>query len=197
MAGRTTTVAPTMGIGFEVQAIAAAVTGGAALTGGRGRAFGALLGATVLVATTNAINLSGVSSSWQSVVTGTMLLLAVLLDGGGHQVPPVALRLPVLHLLVVRQRLVEEQAEVETAAPTQHLGDDEAGHLPALGGGQRGPFGRPAQLRQSQRCCSPRQSRHLRPRPHCSTCRPRRCSPQHLRRRSRCCCSRACLPPAH
>lgn len=80
LAGRTTTVAPTMGIGFEVQAIAAAVIGGAALTGGRGRAFGALLGATVLVATTNAINLSGVSSAWQSVVTGTMLLLAVLLD---------------------------------------------------------------------------------------------------------------------
>jgi ribose transport system permease protein len=80
LAGRTTTVAPTMGIGFEVQAIAAAVIGGAALTGGRGRAFGALLGATVLVATTNAINVSGVSSAWQSVVTGTMLLLAVLLD---------------------------------------------------------------------------------------------------------------------
>jgi ribose/xylose/arabinose/galactoside ABC-type transport system permease subunit len=80
LAGRTTTVAPTMGIGFEVQAIAAAVIGGAALTGGRGRALGALLGATVLVATTNAINLSGVTSAWQSVVTGSMLLLAVLLD---------------------------------------------------------------------------------------------------------------------
>lgn len=80
LAGRTTTVAPTMGIGFEVQAIAAAVIGGAALTGGRGRALGALLGTTVLVATTNAINLSGVTSAWQSVVTGSMLLLAVLLD---------------------------------------------------------------------------------------------------------------------
>lgn len=80
LAGRTTTVAPTMGIGFEVQAIAAAVIGGAALTGGRGRAIGAVLGTTVLIATTNAINLSGVSSAWQSVVTGSMLLLAVLLD---------------------------------------------------------------------------------------------------------------------
>lgn len=80
LAGRTTTVAPTMGIGFEVQAIAAAVIGGAALTGGRGRALGALLGTAVLVATTNAINISGVSSAWQSVVTGSMLLLAVLLD---------------------------------------------------------------------------------------------------------------------
>ena len=80
LAGRTTTVAPTMGIGFEVQAIAAAVIGGAALTGGRGRALGALLGTTVLIATTNAINIAGVSSAWQSVVTGSMLLLAVLLD---------------------------------------------------------------------------------------------------------------------
>lgn len=80
LAGRTTTVAPTMGIGYEVQAIAAAVIGGAALTGGRGRALGALLGAAVLVATGNAINLSGVTSTWQLVVTGSMLLLAVVLD---------------------------------------------------------------------------------------------------------------------
>lgn len=80
LAGRTTTVAPTMGIGFEVQAIAAAVIGGAALTGGRGRVLGAVIGALMLTVTANAINIAGVSSTWQQVVTGSVLLLAVVLD---------------------------------------------------------------------------------------------------------------------
>jgi ribose/xylose/arabinose/galactoside ABC-type transport system permease subunit len=80
MAGRTMTVAPTMGIGFELSAIAAAVIGGAALTGGRGTAFGALTGALVLSITANAINISGVSSAWQQVVIGAVLLLAVVFD---------------------------------------------------------------------------------------------------------------------
>jgi ribose transport system permease protein len=80
LAGRTTTVAPTMGIGYEVQAIAAAVIGGAALTGGRGRVLGAVIGALLLTVTANAINIAGVSSTWQQVVTGSVLLLAVILD---------------------------------------------------------------------------------------------------------------------
>lgn len=80
MAGRNTTVAPTMGLGYEVAAIAAAIIGGAALGGGRGTAFGAVIGALVLSITANAINIAGVSSSWQQVVTGGVLLLAVVFD---------------------------------------------------------------------------------------------------------------------
>lgn len=80
LAGRTTTVAPTTGVGYEVQAIAAAVIGGAALAGGQGRAIGALIGALTLAITSNAINITGVSSSWQQVVTGSVLLLAVVFD---------------------------------------------------------------------------------------------------------------------
>jgi ribose transport system permease protein len=80
LAGRTTTVAPTMGIGYEVQAIAAAIIGGAALSGGRGRAIGAVLGALTLAITANAINLIGISSMWQQVVIGSILLLSVVLD---------------------------------------------------------------------------------------------------------------------
>lgn len=83
MAGRTTTVAPTMGLGYEIAAIAAAIIGGAALTGGRGHALGAVLGALVLSITANAINISGVSSTWQQVVTGSVLLLAVVFDRAG------------------------------------------------------------------------------------------------------------------
>jgi ribose transport system permease protein len=84
LAGQTTTVAPTMGAGYEIQAIAAAVIGGAALTGGRGRVFGAILGALTLTLASNIINLLGISGTWQDVITGGILLLAVVLDRGSR-----------------------------------------------------------------------------------------------------------------
>lgn len=80
LAGRTTTVAPTMGIGYEIPAIAAAIIGGAALAGGRGSVVGAVIGALVIGITANAINIAGISSSWQQVVIGGVLLLAVMFD---------------------------------------------------------------------------------------------------------------------
>lgn len=80
LAGRTTTVPANMGVGYELQAIAAAVIGGAALTGGRGRAVGAVVGALVLTVANNVINISGVSAEWQQIVLGAILLLAVTLD---------------------------------------------------------------------------------------------------------------------
>ncbi|WP_214366684.1 ABC transporter permease [Pseudonocardia sp. H11422] len=80
LAGRTTTVAPTMGVGYEIQAIAAAVIGGAALAGGRGRILGAVLGALTLTVASNVINLASVSPTWQSVAIGAILLVAVGLD---------------------------------------------------------------------------------------------------------------------
>lgn len=80
LAGQSSTVAPTMGVGFEIQAIAAAVIGGAALTGGRGRVLGAVIGALTLTVAANAINIAGVSSTFQQIVIGSILLLAVVLD---------------------------------------------------------------------------------------------------------------------
>ena len=80
LAGRATNVAPTMGIGYEILAITAAIIGGAALTGGRGRMVGAIVGALTITLITNAMNIAGVSSEWQQLVTGAILLLAVLLD---------------------------------------------------------------------------------------------------------------------
>ncbi|GAA1125691.1 ABC transporter permease [Nocardioides aquiterrae] len=77
IAGRTTTVPPLIGNGYEITAIAAAVIGGASLTGGKGHVFGALVGALTLTMTRNIINLTGVESSWQAVVTGLVLILAV------------------------------------------------------------------------------------------------------------------------
>ncbi|MDP9987405.1 ribose transport system permease protein [Arthrobacter oryzae] len=80
LAGRATNVAPTLGIGYEILAITAAIIGGAALTGGRGRMVGAILGALTITLIANAMNIAGVTSEWQQVVTGIILLLAVLLD---------------------------------------------------------------------------------------------------------------------
>jgi ribose transport system permease protein len=78
IAGRTTTVPPLIGNGYEISAIAAAVIGGASLLGGKGRVVGALVGALTLTLTRNIINLTGVESSWQAVVTGLVLIIAVL-----------------------------------------------------------------------------------------------------------------------
>jgi ribose transport system permease protein len=83
LAGRTTTVPPTLGVGYEIEAIAAAVIGGAALSGGRGRIMGAVLGALTLTVAHNVINIANVSATWQSVVIGVILLLAVVLDRVG------------------------------------------------------------------------------------------------------------------
>ncbi len=78
LAGRNTNVPADLGNGYEIQAIAAAVIGGAALSGGRGRILGAVLGAITLAATINVINLEGVPSSYQKIVIGCILLIAVL-----------------------------------------------------------------------------------------------------------------------
>ena len=78
LAGRNTNVPADLGNGYEIQAIAAAVIGGASLSGGRGRILGAILGALTLAATINIINLVGVPSSYQKIVIGSILLVAVV-----------------------------------------------------------------------------------------------------------------------
>lgn len=80
LAGRNTTVQPQMGETYEFSAIAAAVMGGAALAGGRGRVFGAVLGAFTLIVIQNIIFLANVSPTWERVVTGLIILFAVLAD---------------------------------------------------------------------------------------------------------------------
>ena len=80
MAGRNTTVPPDLGVGFEILSIAAAVIGGASLSGGRGRILGAILGEIVLAMTINIINLLGVPSSYQKIFIGGILLLAVFVN---------------------------------------------------------------------------------------------------------------------
>lgn len=68
------------GQGAELPAITAAVLGGASLSGGTGNMFGTLAGVLLLNMVTNGLNLLGVSSYWQMVAQGAILLVAVTAD---------------------------------------------------------------------------------------------------------------------
>jgi ribose transport system permease protein len=71
---------PSVGVGYELTAIAAAVIGGNSLSGGRGTVFGTFIGALILGVVSNALNLWGVASFWQTVIAGFIVLVAVLAD---------------------------------------------------------------------------------------------------------------------
>ena len=71
---------PTAGESYELDAIAAVVLGGTSLTGGKGWIFGTLVGALIIGVLNNGMTLIGVSSFFQQVVKGVVILLAVLMD---------------------------------------------------------------------------------------------------------------------
>ena len=75
-----TSAGPTAGVTYELTAIAAVVIGGAALTGGRGNIRGTLLGAFVIGFLSDGLVIIGISSYWQTVFTGAVIVLAVLLN---------------------------------------------------------------------------------------------------------------------
>lgn len=72
--------APQTGETFELNAIAAVVIGGAALTGGRGNVRGVLIGAFVIGFLSDGLVLVGVSPFWQMLIKGAVIVLAVMLD---------------------------------------------------------------------------------------------------------------------
>ncbi len=69
---------PTLGQGNEMDAITAVVLGGTSLFGGRGQLWGTIVGGLILSVLGNGLNLIGVSSFWQQVVKGVVLLVAVM-----------------------------------------------------------------------------------------------------------------------
>ncbi|PIC86154.1 MULTISPECIES: ribose ABC transporter permease [unclassified Sporosarcina] len=80
LTSRLNSAQPTAGNMFELDAIAAVVLGGTSLTGGRGWIVGTLIGALIIGVLNNGLNLIGVSSFFQQVVKGAVILIAVLLD---------------------------------------------------------------------------------------------------------------------
>ena len=71
---------PTAGNGYELDAIAAVVLGGTSLTGGKGKISGTIIGALIIGVLSNALNMLDVSSYYQMMVKGVVILIAVLLD---------------------------------------------------------------------------------------------------------------------
>lgn len=80
LSSQLTSAGPTAGTTYELTAIAAVVIGGAALTGGRGNVRGTLLGAFVIGFLSDGLVIIGVSSYWQTVFTGAVIVFAVLLN---------------------------------------------------------------------------------------------------------------------
>lgn len=74
---------PTAGLAYELDAIAAVVLGGTSLMGGRGRITGTLIGALIIGVLNNALNIMDVSSYYQMIAKGGVILLAVILDRRG------------------------------------------------------------------------------------------------------------------
>lgn len=73
-------IVPTMGTGFELTAIAAAVIGGAALSGGIGSVTGAVIGALLIAFIENIIILSRIDANWFRFAVGAMIVVAVTVN---------------------------------------------------------------------------------------------------------------------
>ena len=71
---------PSAGNGLELDAIAACVIGGTSTSGGKGRLWGTLLGAVIMGIITNGMNLLSISTNWQYVMQGVIIIIAVGLD---------------------------------------------------------------------------------------------------------------------
>ncbi|OJF90066.1 sugar ABC transporter [Pararhizobium antarcticum] len=71
---------PIIGIGFELNAIAAVIIGGTSLSGGRGTVIGTLLGACIIGVLANGLILFGLSDFMRQMITGVVIILAVIID---------------------------------------------------------------------------------------------------------------------
>jgi ribose/xylose/arabinose/galactoside ABC-type transport system permease subunit len=76
--------APNLGGQLGLQAIAAAVIGGVSLFGGEGRVFGVFLGVSLLILLSNSLDLLNVSSYIQTIITGGVIICAVIVDRLRH-----------------------------------------------------------------------------------------------------------------
>jgi len=80
MTARLDSGSPNYGVGMELQAIAAAVIGGASLAGGYGNIISTLFGALTVTIVQNGLNLNAVPTAWQNITLGVILAMAVFVD---------------------------------------------------------------------------------------------------------------------
>lgn len=80
LASRTNSGQPAVGVGYETDAIAAAVIGGTSMTGGVGTISGTLIGILIIGTLNNGLNLLDVSSYYQQIIKGLIILGAVCFD---------------------------------------------------------------------------------------------------------------------
>lgn len=80
LSSRIQTGQPAGGVGYETDAITAAVIGGASLAGGKGTVFGCLIGTLTIGIMTNGLDLLDVSSYYQQIIKGAIILFAVMMD---------------------------------------------------------------------------------------------------------------------
>lgn len=80
LTSRIDSAVPTAGVSYELSAIAAAVIGGVSLSGGKGRVVGTLVGIMIIAVLINGLNLIGTSSHLQQIITGLIIVFAVIMD---------------------------------------------------------------------------------------------------------------------
>lgn len=85
LSSRVASASGAMGVGFEMQAIAAVAVGGVPLAGGRGGMTGTILGVLLLGIIANSLNLLGISSGWQYVLQGAVIVVAVMTMRSGNR----------------------------------------------------------------------------------------------------------------
>jgi ribose transport system permease protein len=80
IAARVNSAQPSLGFGFELEAISAVVIGGTSLSGGQGSILGTVIGAFIISTLTNGLRIMAVPQEWQIVVIGVVVILAVYVD---------------------------------------------------------------------------------------------------------------------
>jgi ribose transport system permease protein len=80
IASRLNSAQPSLGQGYELDAIAAVVIGGTSLSGGVGTILGTIIGAFIMSVLTNGLRIMSVAQEWQTVVTGLIIIAAVYAD---------------------------------------------------------------------------------------------------------------------
>lgn len=80
MISRVDSAQPTLGDGYELDAIAAVALGGTSMSGGRGKIVGTLAGVLIIAVLNNGLNILGVSTYYQEVIKAVVILIAVLSD---------------------------------------------------------------------------------------------------------------------